>query len=636
MRKAKYLLLIAVLTLTLIVLSGCGANVSTAMDLDTANGGFSGSRVITLLIKNDDLQYVTDGLNGLETVLKASLPTDLTYAISAPSETQSQITFTLSFTSLDDYKTKVDNLLKADVNNEIVPEITFNKFDTMFRKELTFKENFDSSDLLKWYFNALETAAIISESSSNWYEMGNNTLVVDDTELSVYGHDYDYSQKTEYYLDDCDVRTVMNPDGTFDRTITFQAYESTLEDLAEVTDDFTGYMKALAPAGVTFSSGKDENNSSLTNFTYTMTGLTGDAVVANTNAIMQNESNSFSVAIAPQDGALGIAKVTITEALDISYYMGGSYHNANSEIIAFPNFSLTEGNASSYNNELRYNAYAGETYTFTGDWLVGYEKAELTVSATGKDTLEVVMTFTANTALAENIREIAFSALETACGSNGSYSEEGTVATCTFSGTADEAAAALNAFVKAYTNDDTQYENPEDAPVYCEIALTEMATASKFTNGVFGSMSLNLSPLLEDMPVYVTTAEDSVLLTQLDADEEGALYDDSNIDISFAIETANLLTWILTGVFAVLLVGGIVVCILNLGEFKKVLLQCKEKAAKAKAAKAAAAVAVPVAVPVPQEAAAPAQDVQQTAAPAPAAEETQASAVADEEEEEML
>ena len=633
MRKVKYLLLIAVLTLTLILLTGCGANVSTAMDLDTADGGFSGSRVITLLIDNDDLQYVTGGLSGLETVLQASLPADLTYAVSAPSETQSQITFTLSFTNLEDYKTKVSNLLAADVNNEIVPEITYHKFDTMFRKELTFKENFDSSDLLMWYFNALETANIISESSSNWYEMGGNTLVVDGTELSVYGYDYEYSRKTDYYLDDCDVVTVMNPEGTYDRTITFRAYDSTLEDLAEVSDDFTGYMKALAPEGVAFTSGKSENNSSLTDFTYTMTGLSADAIVANTNAIMQNENNSFSVSIAPQEGTPGIAKVTITEALDISFYMGGSYHNASSQICVFPNFSLTEGDASNYDDKLHYSAYPGETYTFVGEWLVGYEKAELSVSATGKDTLEVIMTFTANTALAEDIREIPFAALEAACGNGGSYREDGNTAVCTFSGTSAETAAALNAFVRAYTDDDNLYQDPEDAPVYCEIELEEMVTASKFTNGILGSMYLNLSPLLEDMPVYVTAAEDSVLLTQLEADEEGALYDDSYVSISFAIKSVNWLTCILTGVFAILLVGGIVMCILSLGEYKKLLLQCKEKAARAKEAKAAAAAAAPVAAPVAAPAAVP--DAPQAAAPAPAAE-AQPSAAEKEEEEELL
>ena len=163
MRKSKVLCLIVSLVLLVALLVGCGANVSTVMDISTANGGFAGSRVITLLIGNDDLDSVTGGMTGLETVLTENLPADLTYAISNPSETESQITFTLAFTSMDDYKTKVTNILALDAENEIVPEIVFEKSDNLFRRGMKYTENFQSFDLLRWYFNALQTANIINE-----------------------------------------------------------------------------------------------------------------------------------------------------------------------------------------------------------------------------------------------------------------------------------------------------------------------------------------------------------------------------------------------------------------------------------------------------------------------------------------
>ena len=621
MRKSKVLCLIASLVLLVALLAGCGANVSTVMDINTANGGFAGNRVITLLIKNDDLSSVTGGLNGLETVLTENLPADLTYAITFPSETQTQIDFTLSFASMAEYKDKTTNLLALDAENVIVPEIVFEKSDNLFRRGMKYTENFQSFDLLRWYFNALQVADIINEATSDWYDLGEDKLIMDGVELETYGHRFDYDKIEERLLDGCDVVTFMNINGTFDRTITFKADKHTLEDLAEVTDDFAGYMKGLTPEGVTYTTETDED-SDYTTYTYTMAGLTAEELVAKTNAIMQSEDNAFSVTIAPKEGVAGTAVVTIEESLDASYYMDRAVR---STIVTYPSFKLTEGDA--YMNygtsEISYSAGSGEDYKLVGDWLVGYEKVELALKASGADKLSATFTFKTSDALAEEIRNIAFAALQSACADRAEFSKDGATATCTFSGTAMEVASKLDAFVKVYAPAEEDYETS-----YADTELREMNTASKFTNGVFGALSINLQPVLGDAKIYVSGDGATEIVSGLNSDENGA-YTDSNFTIRFCAERLNIVTLILTIFFGLLILAGGAWGFINRAGFMEWLAFIKEKTKKAPAVEAPAAeeeIAEPIEAPIEAPAEEPAE--------APVAETP--AAAEEEEEEEIL
>ncbi len=579
LRKLRVLCIAAFLVILTVLLAGCGANVSTTMNIDTADGGFAGSRVMTLLITNEDLEKVTGGITGLETVIKESIPSDLSYSISYPSETESQITFTLSFSSLEDYKTKVTNLLAANANNEIVAEISYEKDETLFRKGLKFIENFQTVDLLKWYQNALETANIISESSSNWYEHGTDTLIVDEEKLDTYGSRYDYDKVVTRYLDSCEVKTVMNMDGTYDRTITFKANEYTLEKLQEVTDDLAGYMKGIAPEGVTFATQVDEDGY-YTLYTYTMTGLSVEDMLAKTNAVLQTQDNTFAVTIAPKEGVAGTAVITIEESLDSSYYMDREYDSVRSTVVTYPNFSLTEGNASTnYNkNEIYYYVKTGETYTMTGDWLVGYKKVELKLKATGLTKLTAELVLSANEALAEDIRNIAFSAVEAACKDRAEYSKDGSVATCKFSGTAEEVAAKLDAFIKVYAPVEEGSEQ-----MYSDAYVKEMATASKFTSGLYGAFEVDLSPVLGNINVYVSGEKGTQVVDQLETDDIGA-YTDSHVSVRFYGVNMNFGTLILAVIFALLLIAGVVLAIINREGFAQWVAELQQKKANKQAA----------------------------------------------------
>lgn len=593
-----------VVALVVTLLAGCGADVSTVMNLNTAEGGFSGTRVITLLISNEDItSSVTGGLAGLETVLKENLPADLTYTISAPSDSESKIEFTLTFSSLDDYKTKVTNILAANAENEIVPEIVYEKDDTIFRTGLKFTENFQSFDLLHWYFNALVTADIISESSSNWYELGADTLVIDGVEADNYGygHKFDYDEVTERYLSGCRVETVMNINGTFDRTIFFEADTDDLERLAEAVEDFEGYMRGIAPEGVTFTVETGEYE---TLYKYAMTGLSAEQIVAKTNAVMQKEGNIFTVTVQPKEGVAGTAEVTIEEAFDATYYLDPDYNYVSSTITTYPNFELLESDTGYMSqDQISYSISAGNTNKMVGQWLVGYEKTEAKVEIKDLENISVELVFTASASMSEDVRSIAFAALQSVCAEKAEFSKENNVATCVFSGTAAEVANKLDGFVKFYA---PAQEGEEIT--YASIVLKEMNTASKFTNGISGNIHLDLSKILGyDAPVYLSAADGTIIATELEQDETG-MYTESQIYIDICTERLDLVTVIVTAVFALLLLAGVAFAIINRAGFVEWFVLIKEKAKKPAApAEAPAEVSAEAAVETPAEAA-PAQE----------------------------
>lgn len=566
MRKTKLASLLFSFLLVAMLLVGCGANVSSVMTVSTADGKFSGNRVITLLIDNEDLSSVTGGMTGLETVITQNIPADLTYAIAYPSDTQSSIVFTLEFSSLDDYRTKVTNLLNANVNNDIIPEISYERHDTIFKSGLKYSENFRSFDLIEWYYNALETANIISESSSNWYEIGSDELIMDGESVDT-SSQFNVDNQVKNCFDDCEVRTVMNNDGTFDRTITFYANEETITALDEVSGDIAEYMEKVAKDDIAFETEEDEYGD--TSFIYTISGATVEEIVSATNTVMQNENNTFTVDVQPKEDIAGTAEVTIVEAIDGSYYLDYDGSPLKSSIVTYPNFEMIaeteESDFYSYEseNEVYYYPYAGTSYTFTGDWVVGYETVELNVSASSLNKMKVELTFTICDSLADEVKDIAFSALKSACKDNGTYSKDENVATYEVSGTPEEVASSLNAFVKYYVGEESTEDEAVEEITYCTVTLSEMGTSSKLTNGICGDLSLDLSPVLGTTDVNIVQKGSTKIVSDISRNEDGELYTSSQIYIAFAATKLNVVTLILIVVFVVLLVGGALICVAN-------------------------------------------------------------------------
>lgn len=146
------------LLFSLLLLCGCGVNLTSTVKL---NKDFSGTRVMSCTFSSRDFHsYFKGSKEDLNKLIKESCPDALTYT-SSSSDGNDTYTFYLRFSSLDDYKKKVRDLLNFS------PEITYEYGDSPFVSGLIYKENFTSKDLMTWLYTALYEGKYIDKDSSS-------------------------------------------------------------------------------------------------------------------------------------------------------------------------------------------------------------------------------------------------------------------------------------------------------------------------------------------------------------------------------------------------------------------------------------------------------------------------------------
>ncbi len=232
--KLKYLICL----LALILLSACGGVVKTDMSFDDS---FSGSRVMTYTISNADYtSYVQKDLATVESTLKGLCPPDIEITSLNQDENNIVATFTVNFTSKDEYEEKIGNILKA-VGSDIIPKVTFLRSNTAFAKGVAYQENFGSDDLLKWMSDGIIQNNYITSSyetyifSSDYISLHiNGDEYAKDSTMSI----IDVNSAKYLPLNSVDFNTVINKDSTVDRTIEVNIPDSTYKEAKDDIDQF--------------------------------------------------------------------------------------------------------------------------------------------------------------------------------------------------------------------------------------------------------------------------------------------------------------------------------------------------------------------------------------------------------------
>ena len=212
------------LLFSLLLLCGCGVNLTSTVKL---NKDFSGTRVMSCTFSSRDFHsYFKGSKEDLNKLIKESCPDALTYT-SSSSDGNDAYTFYLRFSSLDDYKKKVRDLLNFS------PEITYEYGDSPFVSGLIYKENFTSKDLMTWLYTALyEGKYIDKDSSSDLWDLKS-------TEISFLGTTYETKDKINIDemayvpLSSIHIDTKTKKSGKLARVIEFDLPQQTLDQNAE-------------------------------------------------------------------------------------------------------------------------------------------------------------------------------------------------------------------------------------------------------------------------------------------------------------------------------------------------------------------------------------------------------------------
>lgn len=573
MKNKKIGLLLIPLLLMICILAGCGAVINTELNITK---DFAGQRKIDVIINNDDLKsYVTGGINALKKVADSKLPSEMSCALSEVDE-GSCLTFTIDFKSIDDYREKVAAVIDAGSNKELTPEIEYENLDTIFKKGVKLNENFTSFDLLQWYFDAVKEANIITNSStSDWYEIKDNKIVLDSVEYDSYSK-LSVNKQDLCCLDSIYVNTILNIDGTFSREFRFLASDTTVEELSEKGCNLSSYISNLASEDDTYS----ENTDKATN-EYIITVEADDTkqLVEKTNKILQT-SNEFSLDIESNSEKVGNANVTIEEKLDGSFYLDYSSSDPlHSTIVPYDNncklIKCDNAEVLANDGKLGYTPSPAMKYCFDLDWKISFASVEIITDISSNDKTAVDFVFTSEETLQEDLKESAVEALKASCGEYGEFNENGDIATVSFTGSIDELNNKISSFIRS--NDTAATEEK----TYFEISFSKSETTSNFTNAYSGKITYDLSPIIGNTRITFNDVDgiftDYYYQGYFATDDDGNNIINSIGEVSFTLVKFSFLIAALFIISCIVLIVGIILLVVKRKELLNIISNIKNK-----------------------------------------------------------
>ena len=174
--RQRWMFLAVLLTIAVLILSACGAKIDTQLGLESAEKGTRTMQVSFDMKDNKD--KIKGGVEALDASVRKHLPQGLEYAGIQTEGDKARATFTIPFSSVDEYRTKVASILKAS-SLKTEPTITILNSEQGLVQGIQVKENFTSKELLEWLPEALVVDGVIDSSrKTSVFNSSNNETTV--------------------------------------------------------------------------------------------------------------------------------------------------------------------------------------------------------------------------------------------------------------------------------------------------------------------------------------------------------------------------------------------------------------------------------------------------------------------------
>ena len=252
----RWMFLAVLLTIAALILSACGAKIETQLGLENAEKG-TRTMLVSFDMK-DNKDKIKGGAQALDASVRKHLPEGLEYGGIQSEGGKARATFTIPFSSVDEYRTKVASILKA-AGSSATPQISIVNSDQGLVQGIQVKENFSSKDLLDWIPEALVVDGAIDSSHKNsvFNSSGSETTVkFGEKEVKNSGG----SKISAKDVQDRGFRNVIldvkEKNGGYDVAISFVAKEIMNTETAAAVD---AYLNQVKPEGSELKKGLESS-----------------------------------------------------------------------------------------------------------------------------------------------------------------------------------------------------------------------------------------------------------------------------------------------------------------------------------------------------------------------------------------
>lgn len=541
-KRRLFALLGAILVATLLA-AGC-AKIDTTLKL---NRDLSGSRVMTAYISASDMSSnVPATAAELDAIVEGALPSALTYKQFVEGDDGVKAVFTLDFSSIEDYVAKVEELLAAG-NVDLVPEVTIEQLDSPFATGAYVDENFSSLDLLAWLEDPLIAAGVVEESDrSDILSSGDTRVLIDGEEFTTGSQIYVDSAQSQGFSGISMVTNYNDADDTWDRTFIFQ---TSSYDYRKISDDVEVYFSETVPNGGLLTENTQDSGSS-PQWELTYTGLSTDEVTEITDGVFLSSNAIFEL---KQDEGLDAKFAALTGRL-IDYASCAqicSYQDTSIiDEVTLPQGWMETGSVDS--------TESGQTVAIDTSHASGVPvlkflefeaiEATLKLSSSGGGTLNVSYTLPASEA--EPNADILANVLVSGVPEGQATVSEGEEMWVYTASLQEQTMPALGRAIEAYLPGSSAELDEE---------------SSFFTQSSWGALTLDLSSRVSKAPVArgTTYTLATPFLSKLAPGnsyiEPVTVSGSSTALIGFAVAMPTVGSFIFWGVFALIIVAGIVV-----------------------------------------------------------------------------
>lgn len=254
--RQRWMFLAVLLTIAALILSACGAKIETQLGLENAEKG-TRTMLVSFNMK-DNKDKIKGGVEALDASVRKHLPEGLEYGGIQSEGDKARATFTIPFSSVDEYRTKVASILKA-AGSSTTPQISIVNSDQGLVQGIQVKENFSSKDLLDWLPEALVVDGVIETSNKNsvFNSSSNETTVkFGEREVKNSGGSTISAKDVQdrgfkaVFLD------INEKDGGYSVMVSFSAKEIMNSETSSAVD---AYLNQVKPEGAELKKGLDSS-----------------------------------------------------------------------------------------------------------------------------------------------------------------------------------------------------------------------------------------------------------------------------------------------------------------------------------------------------------------------------------------